>query len=147
MSQQEQQSVSHDIFADPQIANAKVDDPLFRFLFENWRLLASVAATVLIGYFAYGSYTKARNANLARSSELYSSMRETFTALEGVQNKIESQKGEVSAEDPLLQEKKELEEKVGHQLSALAETKAPYGELAALYANIVSSRYGLSTKV
>lgn len=148
------------LLGDPSVAQTVAEDPLFIFLRRWGRQLLMITALVLAGYFGNGLFQKSYTDSMRRYADVFASLRVQLAEIEGLRSASVSAREEsakkasdaaiaqeekdkaataaTKAEDDLKQAQSQLNER----LTALADARSPYAEIAAIYRGIVRTRSG-----
>lgn len=145
------QAQNNDIYTDPAIVDAKIDDPLALFISKHWQQLIMALVVIGIGYYFYNGYLTSQRENQMRAAELYSKAQNSFEELERLRseelkaNPNNPETSEAKVDSNTADSDKELAEKskqnqiaeargrLTQQLAALGDTPAPYKQMGVLY--------------
>lgn len=154
MVQQTPQPVEQEptVFEDnPQVAKTLSEDPLFRFLGRNWRVLLVIVGVVLLAYFFNNMFHATYVETMQRSAEVFENVHAQYDDIESskkqlLQLQLESvklakdQNTEAKQKEENQKKITELDAKIGASttklealIAALADTREPYNKLALIY--------------
>lgn len=135
----------HDLFTDPAIERARRDDPIVKFLAQNWRPVLTTVAVGAAVWYAVQAFRTTRYEAMERSAQLFTKVVASVQDVEQRQQRLATlQAREISKDE--VQAKKDKEEldkavaelesertKLAQRLQALGDGKAPYSGLAHIY--------------
>lgn len=133
------------LFADEQVAERVAQDPLYRFLKNNWRQLFVMIAGLAAAFFIYGKFTQTYVMGMERASAVYSQTQREYSEylrLGDMAAKAEADALKSGADKKAEAEKKAadlksrraaVKSKLDASIAALENEKRPYSSLAAVY--------------
>ncbi len=144
----------NDIFTDPAIARAMVEDPLFRWLNNSWKPVLTVVVAVVLGSYAWSQFKQTEQARFAEYAELYQRGGQQFEEVQEKAKELSQLRASSVVMDEATQKKlSELEQGLAQSrlrlqdtLAALGDTGAPYVNLAQLYRGLSEATAGDNDK-
>ena len=108
------------------------EDPFARFLLEGWRQVVTVLLVVVAIVYIKNSYVKNQEASLEYAADRFAQVRLELDALREAQQAAPAEGAK--PEEIKAPKAEDAAKKFNEGLRALEETRAPYNELAPLYA-------------
>lgn len=132
---------ANDIFTDPSIAQAAVEDPLFRWLHRNWKVFLVTILAVLFGSYAWEQFKRTEQDRLAEYADLYNRVGEQFESLVRQSRELaDLTAGAVIMDEETKKKLTDLEasrdqsaQRLRDSLAVLGDTGKPYSDLVPLY--------------
>lgn len=139
------------VFSDPQVSKTLSEDPLFRFLGRNWRVLIALVGVAVLAYFFNHMFQSTYVETMQRSAEVFENVHAQYSEIEASQRQLTDLQREAArlAKDQTSDAKsreenqKKISEldakliastsKLEALISALADTREPYNKLAQIY--------------
>jgi predicted negative regulator of RcsB-dependent stress response len=149
---------ANDIFTDPSIAQAAVEDPLFRWLHRNWKVFLVTVLALIFGSYGWEQFKRTEQDRMAEYADLYERVGEQFESLVRQSRELaDLTAGAVVMDDETKKKLTELEtsrdqslQRLRDSLAVLGDTSKPYSDLASLYrglAEVVTGNSEEATRI
>ncbi len=153
-SMEEKNTRTHSIFEDPAIAQAAKDDPVVRFISQNWKTVIGALIAVALSMIAYNSFKSTAEQKRASATQTLIDIQQGYKAITDKQESLTTLAKELLVEsDP--KKKDELQQKIDADTKELNQLRdrttlvidslkspEPFDMLAQMYRGLMAARFG-----
>jgi|GEM_PF-1728951 len=152
--EEEAHTPTRNIFEDPAIAEAAKDDPVVRFISQNWKTIVGVLVAVALSMIAYNGFQTTAEQKRAVATQTFLEIQSAYRSIVEKQRDLGGFRGELINEKD-AKKKGELEQKIAEadkELQQLRERTSlviaalnspkPFDMLSQMYRGLLAARFG-----